>query len=137
MIIYIDENMPHQLAEGLDILQQPQNLKTGKEILVRSISKTFGRGAKDEEWIPLAGEQAACVITQDVNIQRTRLQKELFEQHGLGMIFLHAPSKNGFSYWQLVQLVIKHWEKISQFALKDQRPFAYRCTSKGELEKIG
>jgi hypothetical protein len=75
MIIYIDENMPPTLAEGLNILQEPENIRSGILVEVKSIKTVFGKGIKDEDWIPLAGKQEACIITQDYNIQRTRHQK--------------------------------------------------------------
>lgn len=70
MIIYIDENLAPVLAEGFNILQRPENLrlKIQDPIEVRSIKKVFGAGALDEDWIPVAGQEGACVITQDYNI---------------------------------------------------------------------
>ena len=61
--IYIDENMPPQLAESLNILQKALNVKNNTEVEVLSIMKEFGRGAKDEEWIPKLGNVKAVVIT--------------------------------------------------------------------------
>lgn len=83
MIIYVDENMSPYLAKGLDLLQQPLNVKLREAIEVKSIRATFGQGAKDEDWIPIAGKEGACVITQDYNIRRTRHQRELCEDYGL------------------------------------------------------
>jgi hypothetical protein len=136
MIIYIDENMPPALAEGLNLLQKPENVRAGIEIEVKSIKATFGKGCKDEEWIPIAGEEGACVITQDYNIQRTRHQKALCEEHKLGMFFLRPPSKAGFSYWQMVELLVKEWQEIVKIVRKEKRPFAYSCSSRKPLEKI-
>jgi hypothetical protein len=48
MIIYIDENRPPVLAEGLNILQKPLNAKLREVIDVRSLTDEFGRGAKGE-----------------------------------------------------------------------------------------
>lgn len=58
MIIYIDENMPAVLAEGFNLLQAPENLryKLKDPVEVKSIKNEFGAGAKDEDWIPLAGQ---------------------------------------------------------------------------------
>jgi len=55
--VYVDENMPHQLAEALNTLQQPLNFKEKTQIEVLSIKKVFGQGAKDEDWIPLVGKE--------------------------------------------------------------------------------
>lgn len=68
MTIYIDENMSPYLAKGLQILQAPENIKLKQSINVESIIDKFGRGAKDEDWIPQAGQTAAYIITQDYNI---------------------------------------------------------------------
>jgi hypothetical protein len=52
MKIYIDENMPPHLAEGLSILEKPNN----EGIEVYSIQKEYGRGIQDEDWIPQVGQ---------------------------------------------------------------------------------
>lgn len=66
MIIYIDENMSPFLAKGFQVLQAPENIKLKQSINVESIKEKFGRGVKDEDWIPLAGQTAACIITQEL-----------------------------------------------------------------------
>lgn len=61
--IYIDENMPHQIADALDLIQSHLNEKESKKIRVLSIKKEFGEGAKDEDWIPKVGKENGVVIT--------------------------------------------------------------------------
>ncbi len=136
MKIYIDENMPTNLADGLNILQKPLNIDLEKEIEVCSIKKEFGKGAKDEDWIPEAGRTDACVITQDIRIQRTRQLKELYTNHGLGIFFFKPPSKKGYRYWEMVEILIKHWQEIIKISANTTRPFAYKVTSRGKLENI-
>jgi hypothetical protein len=60
--IYIDENFAPQLARGFDVFQQHLNLKEPFPLKVLSISDAFGRGTKDEDWIPKAGKENAIVI---------------------------------------------------------------------------
>ena len=137
MIIYIDENIPHQLAQAFDLLQQALNVRNKTKIEVRSIVDDFGRGAKDEDWIPEAGKKGACVITQDYNINRIRHQRELCVQYKLGMIYFKPPSKNGFNFWDFVKLMTKHWEEIVKVAHKKERPFSYKATARSpRLEKM-
>jgi hypothetical protein len=129
MIIYVDENMPHIMAEGFNHLKDP--------IEVRSIKKEFGEGALDEEWIPQAGNQGACIITQDYNINRIRHQRALCEEYGLGMFYFRPPSKGGFSYWDMLELLVKHWPEIIKVASKNKRPFSYRITKRSSgLERL-
>lgn len=128
MIIYLDENLPPHLAEGFDVLQQPENLKTGYSIKVAYIPTLFGRGAKDVEWLPKL-ESQSCVITQDANINRVKHEMELYRKHGIGMFFLRgANSKQGLSVWDMVQALAKNWPKICKIAHEEERPFAYRIT---------
>lgn len=138
MIIYIDENMPKMLAEGFHILQEPENfrLKLKDKIEVKSIANEFGRGALDEEWLPKAGKQNSCIITQDFNINRIRHQRALCEKYNLGMFYFRPPSKNGFSYWQMVQLLTKHWPEIIRTVSKKRRPFSFKITSRSSKLEI-
>lgn len=136
MIIYIDENMSPYLARGFNILQAPLNVKLRESIDVRSIKEDFGQGALDEYWIPLAGEKGACVITQDYNINRIKHQQALCHQFNLGMFYFRPPSKNGFNYWDMLILMVKHWRQINKIAITQKRPFAYKVTAKGNLEEL-
>ncbi|MGI6574159.1 MAG: hypothetical protein ACOX19_12385 [Fermentimonas sp.] len=77
------------------------------------------------------------IITQDYNIQRKKIQRKLVEEYDLGMVYIRPPSKTGFQYWELVKLIVKHWEQIIEIALKEQKPFSYRITARGgRPEKI-
>ncbi len=136
MTIYIDENIPPYLAKGFQILQEPENIKLKQPIYVESIKDKFGRGAKDEEWIPLAGQTDACVITQDYNIHRIKSQHELCKQYGLGMFYFKPQSKNGIQYWDMLGLMVKHWKEISRIAIIEKRPFAYEITPRGGVKRL-
>jgi hypothetical protein len=130
MVIYLDENLPPQLAEGLNKLQEPLNLRLKTNYEVRSIQSVFGRGVKDEEWIPRAGQEKAIAITRDFKIQTTRHQQKLCEENGLG-IFFFTGIMSGLTYWQLVKALIEKWENIIKTISENQTPFAFRVTQRG------
>lgn len=139
MIIYIDENLPRVLAQGFNILQKPENirLKLGDPIDVKSILDEFGSGAQDETWIPQAGKEGACIITQDYQIKRIRHQRELCEKYNLGMFYFRPPSKGGFTYWDMVKMMVIHWQEIIEIASREKRPFSFKATSRsGKLERL-
>ncbi len=133
-IVYIDENFAPQLAKGLNVFQQHLNVKEKKQFEVLSIKEVFGQGAKDEDWIPIAGEQKAILITQDLRIQTTRHQNELYKKYELGVFFFKPPSK-GFTFWEMVEQLIKHWSEIKKKSNRP-RPFAFRYRSKGKIEEL-
>lgn len=130
MIIYIDENMSPFLARGFNILQKPENIKQREDIEIKSIKDEFGQGVQDEDWIPIAGEQGACILTQDYNINRIKHQRALCEEYNLGMFYFRPPSKGGFNYWNMVKLMVKHWPEIVKIASKNKKPFSFKVTSK-------
>jgi hypothetical protein len=134
--IFIDENLPKQLAIGLNELQNPQNKKDGFTVEVLSIANEFGRGAQDEDWIPKVGALKGIVITQDFRIQSQKHQRELYQKHGVGILFFNPPSKSGFAYWEMVKLLVNRWEEIKQIVKKNKTPFAYRSSAKKSFEMM-
>ena len=95
MKFYIDENIAPQIGRALSILQKP----LPEKVEVLTIRDEYGKGASDEEWIPEVGKENGIVITQDLNIQRIKQQRDLYRKYKLGVVFLKPPSKNGFSYF--------------------------------------
>jgi predicted nuclease of predicted toxin-antitoxin system len=131
MRIFIDENMPPQLAEGLAILERPNN----KGVTVHSIQKEYGRGTADEDWIPQVGSVNGIVITQDSKMQRIKAQYELLKQYKIGIFYLIPPNGKGYTYWEMVEKIVIHWREIKDKAMKFKPPFAFKITSR-KIEKI-
>lgn len=132
MKIYIDENMPPQLAEGLSILERPNS--DGVEVY--SIQKEYGRGISDEDWIPQVGLVNGIVITQDAKMQRIRSQYQLLKQYKLGVFYLIPPGKTGYTYWEMVEKIILNWQDIKSLIRKTKTPFAFKITAR-KIEKLG
>lgn len=137
MIIYLDENMPPHLAKGFHTLQYPEGFKTTHLIEVKYIPEIFGAGAKDIDWIPEIGKDKACVITQDLNINRRKHELELYRKQKIGMFFLRGPSKkHGLTVWQMVEALAKNWPAISEKVYNEKRPFAYSFGLRGKLVRL-
>lgn len=134
--LFIDENLPPQIARGLHILLQPQAARDGIEVEVHSIKDKFGQGAKDEEWIPVVGGMSGIVITQDFRIQSLKHQRELYKQHGVGILFFSPPSNSGFSYWEMVKQIVNRYESIRTIIKRNKPPFAYRCSARKDFENL-
>jgi len=128
MKFYIDENIAPQIGRALSILQKP----LPEKVEVLTIRDEYGKGASDEEWIPEVGKENGIVITQDLNIQRIKQQRDLYRKYKLGVVFLKPPSKNGFSYWDMVTKIIESWPFIKKIAKKEKKPFAYVIRSRSK-----
>jgi len=134
--IFIDENLPKDLANGLNMLQKGQNGKNNISIEVVSILEVFGRGAKDEDWIPEVGKNNGIVVTQDDRIQTQKHQRELYLNNNVGILFINPPSKKGFSYWEMTKLLVNRWEEIIGIIRGTKAPYAFKCTAKTKFAKV-
>jgi len=126
MRFYVDENITPNIARALAILQNP---RIDENIEVFTIREVFRKGTPDEEWIPKVAAKDGIVITQDLNIHRVRQQRELYKQHGLGVVFFKPPKK-GYQYWDLVEFYIRRWKVVKDEVKKLKKPFALVVTPK-------
>lgn len=124
MKIYIDENLPNQLAHALNLLQSYHNIVNKSNFEIVSIKDEFGEGAKDEDWIPKAS--GSFVITKDIRIQKRKNQRELYLDNNIGMFYI---STSSMSYWDTTKLLISNWETILKIATKEKPPFAYKASN--------
>jgi len=129
--IYFDENLSHYWAQAFDLLSK----KHFAEITVKHTTEKFGKGAADEVIIPGIGSEGGILVTKDINIQRTRLQAQLCEQHKLGAFFLKMPKGQDTS-WEIVKLLVYNWEYLVDKAHKEKRPFAFRLKPVGKPERM-
>lgn len=120
--VLIDENLSKYVAEGINQLQYP--LRNGIE--VTSIEVAFGKGIKDEDWIPKWGELSGVFISQDLRIYSTKQQSELLLKNNIGAFFLKLPK--GYRYWDKVKVLVKHWPAIVRVIASNKTPFAYFIT---------
>ncbi len=122
MTFFFDENFPPAIARALNVLQAQ---KPEEGIKVLNISEEFGKGMADEDWIPKVSERDGIVITQDLNIQRTKQQRDLYREHNLAVIFIKPPSKTGYTYWEQVEEIFSNWSKIKEEMKKAKKPCAF------------
>ena len=123
--------MPPQLADGLSILEKPNN----EGVDVYSIQKEYGRGILDEDWIPQVGQVNGIVITQDSKMQRIKSQFRLLKEYKLGIFYLIPPGKRGYTYWEMVEKIILNWQEIKLLSKRNKPPFAFRITAR-KIERI-
>jgi hypothetical protein len=101
--------------EFLSCSRRIQDGRKSDDILVCSVIEEFGRGSPDETWIPAVASRHGVIITQDVNIHRLKAQWELCQSNKIGIFFVKPPKK-GWSYWDIVRLVVRWWPEISRLA---------------------
>ena len=121
MRIYFDENFSHRIASGMGEFQKARPTEA---VTVIWCPDEFERGAADEEWIPRVASKHGVVLTQDLNIHRTRAQWELCQLNKIGIIFFKPP-KAGWDHWVIVREVVNRWEEIKRIGATQKRPFGF------------
>ena len=131
MEIYLDENLSKYVAEALNLLSKGyfQNIQ------VLSTIEKFGKSATDETIIPAVGNVNGILITRDIQISRSQLQFDLCKEFKIGILFLHL-EKGSDRHWDLVRLLINHWQGIVNLSINERRPFAFKVKVKGRMEKL-
>lgn len=105
------------------------------DVYVRSTKYVFGKGAMDEAIIPGIGQQEGILITKDINISRRQIQFDLCKLHKIGIIFIRMP-KGTDRHWEIVKLLVKHWEELMKCCHKYKPPFAFELTPKKGMERM-
>jgi hypothetical protein len=123
MRIYFDENFSPNLVLGMRAFQDGRK---SEDIVVCSVADEFGTGSPDEHWIPSIAQRHGVALTQDLNIHRSRAQWSLCEANKIGVFFFKPPAKTkAWSYWDVVQLVVRHWPEIKRLSVETERPFGF------------
>jgi PIN like domain len=122
MRLYFDENFAPQLVRGFHEFERG---RPSEGIEVRHLTDEFARGTPDEEWLPGLASRHGCVLTQDLNISRTRLLWQLCEQNRIGIFFFRQPKKRKLDYWGWITKVFEVWPEIKGASKERSRPFAF------------
>lgn len=86
MKLFFDENFSVYIARGLNEFEFPEGKTT-----VHNTKQYFGEGIKDEDLIPMVGNENGILLTQDIRMVRTRLYVNLMIDHKMGGFFLSLP----------------------------------------------
>lgn len=130
MKVYFDENFSKYLAFGISELQSGID---GEHIDVFHIAEIFGKGIKDEDWIPEVAKARGIVITQDINIRRMHSLANMCKKYKLGIFFVKQ--QKTFKYWDFVRLIVYKWGDIKEKTRNSDNPFAY-VVKPNKLERL-
>jgi hypothetical protein len=130
MIFYLDENLSEHVADALNFL----NKGHFSDVQVYSTKTKFGRGAPDEEIIPAIATESAFLITRDFG-KKDGVIIPLCQKHNVSVFFIYL-QKGLETHWELVRVLINHWEEMIKRAKQDKKPFLYRVRRKGKFERM-
>jgi predicted nuclease of predicted toxin-antitoxin system len=123
MKCFFDENLGHQLADGLK----------GFGVETEHLLDKFDPGTPDIEWLPYVAEEGYTLFTKDNMILLRPQERAILKEYKIGAFFL---SGKNMGRWDHIRQIIRVWHKILE-AARDKPPFAYKVNRHGTaLKKI-
>lgn len=105
MRFFIDENLGHDLAKGLDLLGYS----------VEHLLDSFPPGTKDEDWLEYVGKNNLALITKDKGIRRKPNEKALLLKYRVVAFYLGGSKRSGRD---IAKQLMNAWEKMEAEAKK-------------------
>jgi hypothetical protein len=123
--LFVDNNLPPDLARGLNELFSGQHLVTCHR-------DKFGKThVKDEEWIPALGTEGEWVVLSgDLNIPKKRPTRDLFLRSGL-VGFFPRKAVMELPLHKKASRVLYVWQQIIELSEK-VRPAVFELQIRGE-----
>ena len=128
MKLFIDNNLPPQLADGLHALFAGTHE-------VASHRGKFGKTHRlDEEWIPALGDEGGWVVLSgDLNIARKRPLRDLFLRAGLVGFFPRSAVME-LPLHKKASRILAVWDRMERIS-NDVRPGLFELQRSGEKFK--
>jgi len=134
MIFVFDENLPKNLAEGIDLLERGNVRSPHQSEVIYATTLMGKKGATDEELIEAIGLKGAVLVTQDKDFKNKKHYFALYKAHNVGILLYTMQSKD--LYWDKVKSFIKNWEDIKQAVASSKMPFAYSIGRNGGVSPL-
>jgi hypothetical protein len=115
---FIDNNLSVNLARGLRAFGEN----------VDHLQDHFPEDSPDTEWLKHIGENGYFLVTRDDAIRRRPAELKALKDFGVGAFFLGGKNRGR---WELVQQLVRNWDRIKEVAGKERVPFAYRVPPNG------
>ena len=121
MKLFIDEDTGASLGRALAAVGvDAWHVTRGKSARVKP-------GTPDEVWIPLVAGDGRLILSRNIQMLDSPVERQLLIAHSAGVIYLPPHSTS----LRLLQLVLKKWSWLELIAAQTPRPFAYRLTAAG------
>jgi hypothetical protein len=125
MDFYLDENLPHVIAEALDILEKHYKIHR-----VFSTELIWSKGIKDDSLIVKLKEANGIWITHDLKLKTRVNEFYLMKEEGITVFIISLPS--GYDFTVMYRTIIYRWEEIKQICIKNEQPFICRLLIRGQ-----
>ena len=123
-MIFIDRSIPKPVAEAL------KKVRTD----VSWLEDHFVHWTKEQEWLPVAGDNGWLVILRDKKI-RTRIgERRAIVEHGVGCFILNQGSDP--TKWEYLKLLALTLDEMEDRFRNTAKPFIYTVSRDGAMRQV-
>jgi hypothetical protein len=119
-----DEDVPPGVVDAL---------KAGSQAALH-VTEICERGTQDEEVFRTLGAVGWYLVTADLAIARKPQLRAALVQAGIGAFFFVGRADRNVFEW--IQLVVKRWPHILEYASQHERPFLCSVPDRGTLRRL-
>ena len=124
MTPYFDENIGNRIPSAFKIL----GLK-----VIAGVSKKYGRGQGDIEYLKRTGRKGWLAISADKNMLEAQNEREAIISERAGIVFI---TDGHIKRPSLMLLLLKKWSWLETIDEEEQRPFAFYLYPSGRIRKV-
>jgi hypothetical protein len=118
MKFFIDNNLSRHLAQGMSSF--------GEDVV--HLKDQFPEDTEDVKWLKYIGQNRFVLITRDEQIRWKPAEIEALRKYKVDAFFLGGKKLNRC---KIIQLLIRHWPRIKEYAQKTKAPYAFRIPPSG------
>jgi predicted nuclease of predicted toxin-antitoxin system len=135
MHFLFDENMPIQLARGVQLLDKENELGKPPVTIVDHICDHIKKGSPDTDVVRLAKKLGAVVVSQDDDYKTIQATHQLVKKLKIGYVLFKSPKKLGSTYDEIVQAFIGAWPALKEKLRDEKPPFMFTIHPNGKVSK--
>jgi len=122
MKFIFDENLPRQLAHGLNCFEED----------VFHVIDLLEAGITDVELLEFSGKNGYFLITRDKRMRYNKSEILALRRNAVGAFFLIGKTMR---MWDIVKQLINSWENIKEITESEHKPFIYTLRNSGKPER--
>lgn len=109
---------------------------SGAGLQVRTVPEEFGRGCKDSDWLPRAGERGYVVLTRDQAIRRTPMEAAIVRE---ARVLYFALTSGNLTATQMAAAILTAVPQIEGLvrSRRGRRAVMARITAGGKVNVSG
>ena len=123
MAFYLDASIPFPVSQALTLVRDDVLYPGGPRCPITT------PGAKDHEWLPVAGRHGWVVLMRDKRVRVRPGERQALVKNSVRAFILTGAGN--YSRWRTLDLLVRRWPDIESAAAVEVPPYICTVTQQG------